>query len=123
MLSMKGVILLLLVCAVISPHPVIGKNPICTHANMIEIVRKCEKFIRVQRPVPTFLCTPNSPCCEAVRKARDRDMHCVYFLIGLDKQRVKLYMISARQCHLVRRLLLVARFWCDWSKPILANGV
>ncbi|BAT13462.1 Os11g0255200 [Oryza sativa Japonica Group] len=91
MLSMKGVILLLLVCAVISPHPVIGKNPICTHANMIEIVRKCEKFIRVQRPVPTFLCTPNSPCCEAVRKVRDRDMHCVYFLIGLDKQRVKLY--------------------------------
>uniref|UniRef100_A0A0E0MEC7 Bifunctional inhibitor/plant lipid transfer protein/seed storage helical domain-containing protein n=1 Tax=Oryza punctata TaxID=4537 RepID=A0A0E0MEC7_ORYPU len=91
MLSMKGVILFLLVCAVISPHSAFGKNPICTHANMLEIVRKCEKFIRLQRPVPIYLCSPNSPCCEVVRKVRDRDMRCVYFLIELDKKKVKLY--------------------------------
>uniref|UniRef100_A0A0D9ZWD9 Bifunctional inhibitor/plant lipid transfer protein/seed storage helical domain-containing protein n=1 Tax=Oryza glumipatula TaxID=40148 RepID=A0A0D9ZWD9_9ORYZ len=90
MLSTKGVILLLLVCTVISPRSAFGKNPICTHGNMLEIVRKCEKFIRLQHPVPMFLCSPNSPCCEAVRKVRNRDMRCVYFLIELDKK-VKLY--------------------------------
>uniref|UniRef100_A0A0E0MED0 Bifunctional inhibitor/plant lipid transfer protein/seed storage helical domain-containing protein n=1 Tax=Oryza punctata TaxID=4537 RepID=A0A0E0MED0_ORYPU len=84
MLSVKGVILLILL-AVICQHPANGKNPLCSHANMEEILSKCHIFIK--RPhFPVYIVSQNSPCCEAVRKVRDRDMRLVLILLSRETE-------------------------------------
>uniref|UniRef100_A0A0E0MED2 Bifunctional inhibitor/plant lipid transfer protein/seed storage helical domain-containing protein n=1 Tax=Oryza punctata TaxID=4537 RepID=A0A0E0MED2_ORYPU len=84
MLSMKGVFLLILL-AVICPHPAIGKNPICSRANMEEILNKC--YIFIKRPhFPLYVVSQNSPCCEAVRKVLGRDMRLILILLKRESE-------------------------------------
>uniref|UniRef100_A0A0D9X7J9 Bifunctional inhibitor/plant lipid transfer protein/seed storage helical domain-containing protein n=1 Tax=Leersia perrieri TaxID=77586 RepID=A0A0D9X7J9_9ORYZ len=65
MLQGKVAFLLLLMCAIISPHAVIGFP--CTKKQREKILITCKDFIRMIGSSPS-LPVKSGPCCEAVRQ-------------------------------------------------------
>uniref|UniRef100_A0A0E0MEC6 Uncharacterized protein n=1 Tax=Oryza punctata TaxID=4537 RepID=A0A0E0MEC6_ORYPU len=58
---------------------------------MEEILNLCHIFIKMPR-FPIYVVSQNSPCCNAVRKVRDRNMQFVLILLSQQsKDRQKLY--------------------------------
>ncbi|CAL4992628.1 unnamed protein product [Urochloa decumbens] len=68
-------VLLLLVCAVISPHHV---TAVCTDAQKAAILQDCKFYIRSASGRPGNIPAHKSVCCDRVRDVPDRDMQCIY---------------------------------------------
>uniref|UniRef100_A0A0D9ZWD8 Uncharacterized protein n=1 Tax=Oryza glumipatula TaxID=40148 RepID=A0A0D9ZWD8_9ORYZ len=57
---------------------------------MLEILKLCKIFIKMP-PYPIYVVSQNSPCCDAVRKVRDRNMQVVLILLSREKDKHELY--------------------------------
>ncbi|KAF8711351.1 hypothetical protein HU200_029380 [Digitaria exilis] len=70
----KLALLLLVVFAVVSLHPVIGnKRKICTKIQKDNILKHCEEYTRYAGPAPSI----HSPCCAAALEVPNLDMQCI----------------------------------------------
>ncbi|KAJ1275163.1 hypothetical protein BS78_05G115000 [Paspalum vaginatum] len=80
----KVMVLLLLVCAIISPHPVLGgkKRPRCTGHDKANILHHCEAYIKNEHHHGTHQSpAQDSSCCDAVRAVPGNDMQCIVDLL------------------------------------------
>ncbi|KAL6858826.1 hypothetical protein ACP4OV_017828 [Aristida adscensionis] len=75
----KVAFVLLLVCAVISTHQVMGKKTPCTKEEKKEILHACEEYIKHGDPVedpPIY-----GPCCAAALEVPNLHMPCIVSLL------------------------------------------
>ncbi|CAL4988906.1 unnamed protein product [Urochloa decumbens] len=73
-------ILLLVVCAMVSPHPVIGvKRGRCENEDKNRLLKACERFIKVGHAKESP--HNHSPCCAAVHTVPGHDMQCIVDLL------------------------------------------
>ena len=76
-------LLLLLVCAMVSLHPVVGgKRPRCTEEDKDHVLKECGHYTRHGHPKE--LPPKHSPCCKA---AESHDMQCIVDLLTNDERR------------------------------------
>ncbi|KAG2556584.1 hypothetical protein PVAP13_8NG186600 [Panicum virgatum] len=82
--QMVGMLLLLLVCAMVSPHPVVGgkKRPRCTEEDKAHVLKECGHYTRHGHPKE--LPPKHSPCCKAVEGL---DLQCIADLLTKDEMR------------------------------------
>ncbi|KAG2561009.1 hypothetical protein PVAP13_8KG134100 [Panicum virgatum] len=76
-------LLLLLVCAMVSIHPVVGgkKRPRCTEEDNANVLKECGHYTRHGHPKE--LPHKHSPCCKAVE---GHDMQCIVDLLTKDER-------------------------------------
>uniref|UniRef100_A0A0A9C138 Betl4 n=1 Tax=Arundo donax TaxID=35708 RepID=A0A0A9C138_ARUDO len=82
----KIVLHFLLVCAVMSPHLVIGKKPRCTQEQKEKILHDCQEYIQhgdhVSKP------SVYGHCCAAALEVPNLDMACiVHLLTAVEKEK------------------------------------
>uniref|UniRef100_J3NCF9 Bifunctional inhibitor/plant lipid transfer protein/seed storage helical domain-containing protein n=1 Tax=Oryza brachyantha TaxID=4533 RepID=J3NCF9_ORYBR len=68
----------------------------CTHAQKADILQKCRDWVKNESPV--HLQPVNSPCCEAVRAVRNRNMDCIVDLLT-SEERSRHSVSKIRQLH------------------------
>jgi len=77
-------LLLLLVCTMVSPHPVVGgnKRPRCTEEDKAHVLKECGHYTKHGHPKE--LPPKHSDCCKA---AEGHDMQCIVDLLTEDERR------------------------------------
>ena len=76
-------LLLLLVCAMVSLHPVVGgKRPRCTEEDKAHVLKECGHYTKHGHPKE--LPPKHSDCCKA---AEGHDMQCIVDLLTNDERR------------------------------------
>ncbi|PUZ44142.1 hypothetical protein GQ55_8G066900 [Panicum hallii var. hallii] len=82
--QMVAGLLLLLVCAMVSPHLVVGgkKRPRCTEEEKAHILKECGHYTKHGHPKEHP--PKHSPCCKA---AEGHDMQCIVDLLSKDERR------------------------------------
>ncbi|CAN6362633.1 unnamed protein product [Urochloa humidicola] len=78
-------ILLLVVCAMVSLHPVIGgKRGRCKDEDKKRVLTACGHYIKVGHPKESP--AKHSPCCDAVHAVPGYDMQCIVDLLTQDER-------------------------------------